>query len=146
MTCQVGRKERSKGSLLYLLRRKLGRRQRCSELLGGEKSIFPFAGVPKMTVVWRSLWPSDQLSCTACCLRPFYVLNPLTPKGHHSGRTAPLTSKSCILYIYSTSIGTEYFKHGIYSPFLSLQNEVCFIIITYLVPLLFTFYIFIQQI
>ena len=44
-------------------------------------------------------------------------LNPLTPNDHYSGRTAPLTSKSCILYIYSTNIGTEYFKHGIYSPF-----------------------------
>ena len=51
-----------------------------------------------------------------------------------------------ILYIYSTNIGTEYFKHGIYSPFFPLQNAVCFIIITYLVPVLFTFYIFIQQI
>jgi len=47
-------------------------------------------------------------------LRVFYV-NPLTPNDHYSGRTAPLTSKSCILYIYSTNIGTEYFKHGIYS-------------------------------
>ena len=28
------------------------------------------------------------------------------------GRTAPLTSKRCILYIYSTNIGTEYFKHA----------------------------------
>jgi len=46
-----------------------------------------------------------------------------------------------ILYIYSTNIGTEYFKHGIYSPFFSLQNAVCFIILTYLVPVLFTFYI-----
>jgi len=45
------------------------------------------------------------------------------------------------MYIYSTNIGTEYFKHGIYSPFLSLQNAVCFIILTYLVPVLFTFYI-----
>jgi len=54
-------------------------------------------------------------------------------------RTANL--ESCILYIYSTNIGTEYFKHGIYSPFLSLQNAVCFIILTYLVPVLFTFYI-----
>ena len=35
----------------------------------------------------------------------------------YSGRTAPLTSKRCILYIYSTNIGTAYFKHGIYSPF-----------------------------
>ena len=40
-------------------------------------------------------------------------------------RTANL--QSCILYIYSTNIGTEYFKHGIYS--------------TYLFPVLFTFYI-----
>ena len=46
-----------------------------------------------------------------------------------------------ILYIYSTNIGTEYFKHGIYSPFFSLQNAVCVIILTCLVPLLFTFYI-----
>ena len=36
---------------------------------------------------------------------------------------------------------TEYFKSGIYSPFFSLQNAVCFIILTYLVPVLFTFYI-----
>ena len=67
--------------------------------------------------------------------------NPLTPNDHYSGRTTPLTSKRCILYIYSTNIGTEYFKHCIYSPFLSLQNAVCFIILTYLVPGLFKFYI-----
>ena len=29
----------------------------------------------------------------------------------------------------------------IYSPFLSLQNAVCFIILTYLIPVLFTFYV-----
>ena len=45
------------------------------------------------------------------------VINPLTPNDHYSGHTAPLTSKRCILYMYSTNIGTEYFKHGIYSPF-----------------------------
>jgi len=49
--------------------------------------------------------------------------------------------KHCSLYIYLTNISTEYFKHGIYSPFFSLQNAVCFIILTYLVPVLFTFYI-----
>jgi len=59
------------------------------------------------------------------------ALNPLTAK---------LTSKRCTLYIYSTNIGTEYFEHGIYSPFFSLQNAVCFTILTYLVPVLFTFY------
>ena len=68
-------------------------------------------------------------------------INPLTPNDHKSGRTATLASKRCILYIYSTNIGTEYFKHGIYSPFFSLQNAVCFVILTYLVPVLFTFYI-----
>ena len=44
-------------------------------------------------------------------------LNPLTPNDSYSGRTAPLTSERCILYICSTDTGTEYFKHGIYSPF-----------------------------
>jgi len=41
----------------------------------------------------------------------------MTPNDPYSGRTTPLTSKRCILYIYSTNKGTEYFKHGIYSPF-----------------------------
>ena len=68
-------------------------------------------------------------------------LNPLTPNDDYSGRTALLTSKRCILYIYSTNIGTEYFKHGIYSLFFPLQNTVCFINLTYVVPVLFTFYI-----
>ena len=70
------------------------------------------------------------------------TFNPLTSNDPYRGRTAPLTSNRCILYIYSTNIGTEYFKHSINSPFFfSLQNAVCFIIITYLVPVLFTFYI-----
>jgi len=54
-------------------------------------------------------------------------------------RTANL--QICILYIYSTNIGAEYFKHGVYSPFFSPQNTVCFIILTCLVPVLFAFYI-----
>ena len=68
-------------------------------------------------------------------------INPLTPNDRYSGRTAPLTSKRCILYIFSTNTGTKYFKHGIYSPFFSSSNAVSFIILTYLVPVLFTFYI-----
>jgi len=69
------------------------------------------------------------------------MFNLLTPNDDYRGRTAPLTSKCSILYIYSTNIGTEYFKHVIYSPVFPLQNAVCFIILTYLVPVLFTFYI-----
>jgi len=68
-------------------------------------------------------------------------VNSLTPNDPYSGRTAQLTSKRCILYIYSKNTGTEYFNHGIYPPFFFLQNAVCFIILTYLVPVLFTFYI-----
>jgi len=68
-------------------------------------------------------------------------INPLTPNVPYRGRTAPLTSKRFILYIYSTSVVTEYFKHGVHSPFLSLQNAGSFIILTYLVPVLFTVYI-----
>jgi len=74
--------------------------------------------------------------------RYIHFLNPLTPKDPYSGRTAPLTSKRYILYIYSTNTGTEYFKNRIYSSFFfPLQNAVCFIILTYLVPVLFTLYI-----
>ena len=65
----------------------------------------------------------------------------MTPNGPYRGRTAPLNSERCILYIYSTNIGTKYFKHGIHSAFISLQNVVSFIILTYLVPVLFSFYL-----
>jgi hypothetical protein len=67
-------------------------------------------------------------------------INRLTPDDPYMGLTAPLTSKRCILYVYSTNIGTEYFKHALYSPFFSFQNAVCFIMLTCLVPILFTFY------
>ena len=50
------------------------------------------------------------------------MFNPLTLNDHYSGRTAPLTSKRCVLYIYSTNMGTEYFKRGIYSQFFPLRK------------------------
>jgi hypothetical protein len=43
--------------------------------------------------------------------------------------------------IYSTNILTEYFKNAAYSPFFPLQNVVYFIMLAFLVPVLFTFYI-----
>ena len=69
------------------------------------------------------------------------MVNRLTSNDPHMGRTAPLTSKHFTLYIYSTNIGNEYFKSALYSPFFSLQNAVCFIMLTCLVAVLFTFYI-----
>ena len=103
-----------------------------------EKGLFvPFraSSIPAISFIILSILAADRCSFEAVSS------NPLTPNDPYRGRTAPLTSKLYILYIYSSNIGTEYFKHGIYSPFFSLQNAVCFIILTYFVPVLFTFYI-----
>jgi len=89
----------------------------------------------------NTLLSHPHSSICSCWKYTKTFINPLTPNDAYCDRTAPLTSKSCILYIYSTNTGTEYFKHGIYFPFISLQNAVCFIILTYMLPLLFTFYI-----
>ena len=70
-------------------------------------------------------------------------INPLTPNDPYKGRTAPLNFKRCILYIYSSNIGTEYFEQGIYSPFflfkMQFHNSNVF------GSLLFTFYIQVCQ-
>ena len=47
----------------------------------------------------------------------------LTPNDPYMGRTAPLNFKRCILYIFSTNIGTEYFKHALYSPFFLFKMQ-----------------------
>jgi len=49
---------------------------------------------------------SDVFSCK------YKSRNHLTPNGHYMGRTAQLTSRRCIFYIYSTNIRIEYFKHA----------------------------------
>ena len=67
--------------------------------------------------------------------------NPLKPYDPYRGRTAPLTSKSFILYIYSTNIGTEYLNMVYTLRFSLFKMQFFFIILTYLVPVLFTFYI-----
>jgi len=121
--------------------------------------VFTFPSVTCQTepsFLYLFIPPAPFFSCTLCTpllitfsdqtfLSAHYTIlgqvNPLTPNDHYSGRTAPLTSKRYILYIYSTNTGTEYFKYDIYCPFFHLQNADFFIILTYLVPVLFTFYI-----
>ena len=44
------------------------------------------------------------------------MINPLAPNDVYIRRTAQLTSRRCILNIYSTNIITEYFKHAANSP------------------------------
>ena len=56
-----------------------------------------------------------------------------------SYRTANLQMLHFIYY--STNIRTEYFKHASHSPFFPLRNAVYFMILPFLVPVLFTFYI-----
>ena len=50
-------------------------------------------------------------------------INRLTPNDPYMGRTAPLTPKRCILYIYPTNIGAEYFKHALYSLFFLFKMQ-----------------------
>ena len=71
----------------------------------------------------RILW--NMICINQGPLTPYVtaLVNPLTPNDHYSGRTAPLTSKRCILYIYSTNIGTEYFKRSIYSSFFIFKMQ-----------------------
>jgi len=54
-------------------------------------------------------WGEEYLYLTGKICTQIAILNPLMPNDSYSGRTAPLTSKRCILYIYSTNTGTEYF-------------------------------------
>ena len=67
------------------------------------------------------------------------IFNPLAPNDVYIRRTAQLTSRCCILNIYSTNILTEYFKHAANSPFFSLQDAIYFIMLPFLVPVIFTF-------
>jgi hypothetical protein len=52
----------------------------------------------------------------------------------------PLPSKHPILYIFSINTRTEFFKHAAHTQSFSLQNAVYFIILPFLVPVLFAFY------
>ena len=68
-------------------------------------------------------------------------INHLTPNDPYMCRTAPLTSKRCILYIYSTNMVLNVLNTLYTVRFFSLQNAVCFIMLNCLVPVLFAFYI-----
>ena len=67
-------------------------------------------------------------------------INLLAPNNVYIRHTTQLTSRCCILNIYSTNILTEYFKHVAHSPFFFfLQDAVYFIMLPFLVPVIFTF-------
>ena len=67
------------------------------------------------------------------------VFNPLTPNDHYSGRTAPLTSKLAF-HIFIQQIWVLNIFNMVYILVFSSKCSF-FIILTYLVPVLFKFYI-----
>ena len=68
-------------------------------------------------------------------------VNRLTPNDPYRGCTAQLTSRRCIVYIYSTNISTEYFKHAAHSLFFSSSKCRLFHNATFFGAVLFTIYI-----
>jgi len=51
------------------------------------------------------------------------LFNRLTPNDPYMGRTTPLTSKLCILYIYSTNTGIEYLNMLYYLRFFLFKMQ-----------------------
>ena len=87
------------------------------------------APISQLYCILPPIDPANIWKYIITCNQP--VLKPLTPNYTYRARTAPLTCKRCILYIYSTNIGTKHFKHGIFSSFFSLKTAAGFIILTY---------------
>jgi len=61
------------------------------------------------SAVWFASCPTAKLE--DCLLQA--VRDWLLPNDLYISRTTPLTSKRCILYIYSANVGTENFKHAV---------------------------------
>ena len=94
--------------------------------IGNYEYIFTLCNTGVLTPCWCLLKfngmcavPST-ISYYLSTSRFIYMINLLTPNDPYMGRTTPLTSKRCILYIYSTDIGAEYFKHALHYPFFFL--------------------------
>ena len=89
----------------------------------------------------------DSYFCTVASILLWVLLlsslllfNLLTPNVNYSGRTAPLTSKVAF-HIFFQQIKVLNILNMVYNlRFFPLENAVCFIILTYFVSVLFTFY------
>ena len=71
----------------------------------------------------ESLHASYVRHCKSVLWATLLEINRLKPNDPYMDRIAPLTSKRCILYIYSTNRGTEYFKNALYSPFFLFKMQ-----------------------
>jgi len=106
-------------------------RKKCTKMFKTRKFYFVDTAQSSVThIYWLFVyWLIEGLALnhlTKCFIYKGWVIhcfNPLASNDLYRGRTAPLTSRRCILYTYSTNIGTEYFKHGIYSPFFLFKMQ-----------------------
>ena len=87
----------------------------------------------------RKVALNEISKCSILTAPAMAPLNPLAPNDGYLRRTAQLDSRRCILNIYSTNTLTEYFKHAARSPLFSLQDAVYFIMLSFSVPVIFTF-------
>ena len=79
-----------------------------------------YAKAPSTKKTWRDSLPIDMLLSAVSVLVvaqssseiPEGIMNNTVYIYIYICRTAPLTSRRCILNIYSTNIRTEYFKHA----------------------------------
>ena len=125
--------------LVYLIYRFRDDGKECLNSAGNNVFLILTTVVIRSAIVWDRNWKVKICFVFWSWYR--VSLNHLTPNGHFSGRNAPLTYRCCILYIFSTNICTEFFKHAAHSPFFPLKNALYFIMLPFLVPVLFTFYI-----
>ena len=91
----------------------------------------PETSVTKHHSTLRNI-PEEQTSYSFVCIgltledvlsAEDVAFNPLAPNDIYISRTAQLTSRRCILNIYSTNILTEYFKHAAHSLFFFLSSR-----------------------
>ena len=101
---------------------------------------FPIATMVARTCQFFTLYVYCLSCATLQTIQVYIKINRLTPNDHYSGRTAPLTSKVAF-YIFIQQIQLLNILNMVYTLLFSLKNAVYFIILTYLVPVLFTFYI-----
>jgi hypothetical protein len=94
---------------------------RISVIRENETSLYPLQSL--FYVLWFTLINLYLFHLIHKMLLVHKYFNRLTPNDPYMGRIAPLTFKRCILHIYSTNIGTEYFKHALYSPFFLFKMQ-----------------------
>jgi hypothetical protein len=80
-----------------------------------QKGLPLYEFIKIFTIKTLHMWDNGQthgLHINSWGKKKLTLLNPFMPNGHYNGRTTPLTSRRCILNIYSTNICGEYFKRA----------------------------------